>query len=191
MRSSQLQRSSVSTKSHSIEVRGVPVEIVRKDIKNLHLGVYPPNGRVRVAAPRRLNDDAVRLAVVTRIGWILRQRARFEQQDRQSEREMVSGDLNSSPRAASICGIIGLQSTVCGVAFCFCWAGTKGSVSSNSPNNISAAAASSLFKCGLRSFCSLFWVSLGNSVPKISSANMTASVKSVLSIASTTMALPT
>jgi len=82
----------VSTKSHSIEVRGVPVEIVRKDIKNLHLGVYPPNGRVRVAAPRRLNDDAVRLAVVTRIGWIHRQRAKFEQQDRQSEREMVSGE---------------------------------------------------------------------------------------------------
>ncbi|MEA1927804.1 MAG: metal-dependent hydrolase, partial [Candidatus Auribacterota bacterium] len=38
-----------------IIVRGIPVELVRKDIKNLHLGVYPPNGRVRVAAPVRLN----------------------------------------------------------------------------------------------------------------------------------------
>ena len=58
----------MSTKSYSIVVSGTPVEVVRKDIKNLHLGVYPPNGRVRVAAPLRLNDDAVRLAVVTRLG---------------------------------------------------------------------------------------------------------------------------
>ncbi len=92
MQSSQLRRNSVSIKAHSIEVRGVPVEIVRKDIKNLHVGVYPPNGRVRVAAPLRLNDDAVRLVVATRLGWIRQQQARFEQQERQSEREMVSGE---------------------------------------------------------------------------------------------------
>lgn len=82
----------MSTKGHSIEVRGVPVEIVRKDIKNLHLGVYPPSGRVRVAAPLRLNDDAVRLAVISRLGWIRRQQAKFEEQDRQSQRQMVSGE---------------------------------------------------------------------------------------------------
>lgn len=50
------------------------------------------SGRVRVAAPLRLNDDAVRLAVVTRLGWIRRQQAGFEQQDRQSLREMVTGE---------------------------------------------------------------------------------------------------
>jgi predicted metal-dependent hydrolase len=82
----------VNTKGHSIEVRGVPVEIVRKDIKNLHLGVYPPNGRVRIAAPLRLTDDAVRLAVITRLRWIRRQQAKFDEQDRQSERQMVSGE---------------------------------------------------------------------------------------------------
>jgi predicted metal-dependent hydrolase len=73
-------------------VRGIPVEVVRKDIKNLHLGVYPPNGRVRVAAPLRLDDDAVRLAVISRLGWIHRQQAEFEQQDRQSQRELVAGE---------------------------------------------------------------------------------------------------
>ena len=62
------------------------------NIKNLHLGVYPPNGRVRVAAPLAVSDDAVRLAVVSRLGWIKRQRAKFEAQPRQSEREMVSGE---------------------------------------------------------------------------------------------------
>jgi predicted metal-dependent hydrolase len=70
----------------------MPVEVVRKDIKNLHVGVYPPAGRVRVAAPLRLDDDAVRLAVISRLSWIRRQRAAFEQQERQSDREFVTGE---------------------------------------------------------------------------------------------------
>ncbi len=73
-------------------VSGVRVDVVRKAIKNLHIGVYPPNGRVRVAAPLAVNDDAVRLAVVTRLGWIKRQKAKFEEQTRQSERGYVSGE---------------------------------------------------------------------------------------------------
>lgn len=75
-----------------ITVRGISVEIVRKDIKHLHLGVYPPSGRVRVASPARLDDDAVRLAVISRLGWIRRQQAEFAQQDRQSQREFVTGE---------------------------------------------------------------------------------------------------
>ena len=77
---------------HRIDIGGIPVEVVRKDIKNLHVGVYPPGGRVRVAAPLRLDDDAVRLAVISRIGWIRRKRSEFEQQDRQSQREFVTGE---------------------------------------------------------------------------------------------------
>lgn len=80
------------TERHVITVRGTPVEVVRKEIGNLHVGVYPPTGRVRVAAPLRLDDDAVRLAVISRLGWIRRRQAGFERQDRQSEREMVSGE---------------------------------------------------------------------------------------------------
>ncbi|MEI8372732.1 MAG: YgjP-like metallopeptidase domain-containing protein [Planctomycetota bacterium] len=75
-----------------ITVSGLQVEVVRKAIKNLHLGVYPPHGRVRVAAPLVVSNDAVRLAVIGKLGWIKRQKARFEAQPRQSEREMVSGE---------------------------------------------------------------------------------------------------
>ena len=82
----------MSTDPALIEIRGIPVEIVRKDIKHLHLGVYPPDGRVRVAAPLRLDDDAVRLAVISRLAWIRRKRAEFEGQDRQSRRDFVSGE---------------------------------------------------------------------------------------------------
>ncbi len=75
-----------------ITVAGIKVEVVRKDIKNLHLGVYPPNGRVRVAAPLVVSDEAVRLAVIDKLGWIKRQRAKFAEQPRQSQREMVNGE---------------------------------------------------------------------------------------------------
>lgn len=68
------------------------MEIVRKEIKNLHVGVYPPGGRVRVAAPLLLDDEAVRLAVISRLGWIRRKRAEFEGQVRQSQREFVTGE---------------------------------------------------------------------------------------------------
>ena len=65
----------MNTERHQIVVNGLPVQIVRKAIKNLHLGVYPPNGRVRVAVPLAVSDHAVRLAVVGKLGWIKRQRA--------------------------------------------------------------------------------------------------------------------
>src|SRR5215470_15042836 len=82
----------MNTEQHHITVSGLQVQIVRKPIKNLHLGVYPPHGRVRVAAPMAVSDDAVRLAIVGKLGWIKRQRARFAAQARQSPREMISGE---------------------------------------------------------------------------------------------------
>ena len=75
-----------------ITVNGLSVSVVRKAIKNLHLGVYPPDGRVRVAAPVAVSDEAVRLAVIGKLGWIKRQQAKFEAQARQSKREMVAGE---------------------------------------------------------------------------------------------------
>ena len=82
----------MSAKPHQIVVNDLVVDVVRKDIKNLHLGVYPPNGRVRVAAPLRVDDEAVRLFTLTKFHWIKRQQRRFDEQDRQSAREFVSGE---------------------------------------------------------------------------------------------------
>ena len=75
--------------SQRITVSGLPVEVVRKDIKNLHLGVYPPNGRVRVAVPRQMQGEAIRLVVSTKMGWIKRQQTKFREQARQSPREYI------------------------------------------------------------------------------------------------------
>jgi predicted metal-dependent hydrolase len=80
------------SQTHHLDISGLRVEIARQRIKHLHLGVYPPDGRVRVAAPLAVDDEAVRLAVVQRLGWIRRQQARFAAQPRESRREMVSGE---------------------------------------------------------------------------------------------------
>lgn len=82
----------MTTETHQIKVSGLAVDVVRKDIKNLHLAVYPPLGRVRVAAPLLVSDEAVRLAVILKLSWIKRQKSKFTSQARQSAREFVSGE---------------------------------------------------------------------------------------------------
>ncbi len=82
----------MSIASAYLTVAGINVDVVYKDIKHLHIGVYPPVGRVRVAAPRRLDDDQVRLALVKRLPWIRAQRDRLQRAERQSQREMAPGE---------------------------------------------------------------------------------------------------
>lgn len=77
---------------HQIKVGSISIDVVRKDIKNLHLGVYPPKGRVRIATPLKIDDEAVRLFAISKIAWIKKQKIKFETQERQSERRFVSGE---------------------------------------------------------------------------------------------------
>jgi predicted metal-dependent hydrolase len=77
---------------HQISVGNISIDVVRKDIKNLHLGVYPPNGRVRIATPLKIDDESVRLFAISKMAWIKKQQLKFEAQERQSERRFVSGE---------------------------------------------------------------------------------------------------
>jgi predicted metal-dependent hydrolase len=70
------------------------VELNRKAIKNLHISVLPPNGKVRVAAPEHLSDTVIRTAVVQRIPWIRKQQKDFRNQPREAERQMISGETH-------------------------------------------------------------------------------------------------
>jgi predicted metal-dependent hydrolase len=65
-----------------IIISNIKIDVVRKDIKNIHLAVYPPTGRVRIAAPLRINDDAIRLFAISKLGWIKRHQRKFEGQER-------------------------------------------------------------------------------------------------------------
>ena len=59
------------------KIGNLTVEIIKKDIKNLHLGVYPPKGRVRVAAPLSTSDESIRLFVISKMLWIKKQEKFF------------------------------------------------------------------------------------------------------------------
>lgn len=73
-------------------VQDLAVEVVLKDIKNIHIAVYPPNGNVRVAAPASMDHDMLRLAIVRKLGWIRAHRARLLAAERQSPRAFVEGE---------------------------------------------------------------------------------------------------
>ena len=66
-----------------IKVGELDVYLVRKNIKNLHLGVYPPDGWVRIAAPLNINDENVRLFIISKLSWIKKHQANFNAQERQ------------------------------------------------------------------------------------------------------------
>ena len=65
------------------------VDVVRKDIRNLHLSVYPPTGRVRIAAPLRMRLDAIRLFAISKLGWIRQQQQKLRSQERETPREYL------------------------------------------------------------------------------------------------------
>ncbi|MCF6149992.1 MAG: M48 family metallopeptidase [Candidatus Kuenenia sp.] len=64
-----------------LTIGNIKIDIVRKDIKNIHLAVYPPTGRVRIAAPLQVNDDAIRLFAISKLGWIKRRQLNFKEQE--------------------------------------------------------------------------------------------------------------
>lgn len=70
-----------------ITVSDIIIDVVRKDIKNIHLAVYPPNGRVRISAPLKTNEDTIRLYAVSKLSWIKRNQRKFENQERITQRE--------------------------------------------------------------------------------------------------------
>jgi hypothetical protein len=74
---------------HQIKVSDFVIDVVRKDIKNMHLAVYPPTGRVRIAVPLRIDDETVKLFAISKLGWIKRNQRNFASQERQNVREYI------------------------------------------------------------------------------------------------------
>ncbi|TFH33487.1 MAG: M48 family peptidase [Anaerolineales bacterium] len=84
----------MALKKHQIIVGDLVVEVVRKRIKHLHFTVYPPDGRVRVSTPFRLSEDALRLAILSKLPWIKRHQARLANQVRPAALAYVSGETH-------------------------------------------------------------------------------------------------
>lgn len=77
---------------NNIIIGNIDIELIRKNIKNVHLSVHPPYGRVRLAVPEKMDEEAVRIFAISKLSWIKKQRKKFITQERQSEREFLSGE---------------------------------------------------------------------------------------------------
>lgn len=66
------------------------IDLVQKNIKNLHLSVYPPDGRIRISAPLRMDTETIRIFAVSKLGWIKRQQAKLRAQEREAPREYLN-----------------------------------------------------------------------------------------------------
>ena len=80
----------MSIKEQQIELGDISLDVVQKDIKNIHLSVYPPTGRVRISAPLHMDLDTIRVFAISKLGWIKKQRAKFRGQSREAQREYIT-----------------------------------------------------------------------------------------------------
>ena len=71
------------------------LDVVQKDIKNVHLSVYPPNGRVRISAPVRRNTDTIRVFAISKLSWIKQQQRKLLEQERESPREFLDRESHN------------------------------------------------------------------------------------------------
>lgn len=73
-----------------IDLGGIAVDVILKDIKNIHLSVQPPNGRVRIAAPLRMNMDTIRVFAISKLAWVKQQQVKICAQARETPREFLN-----------------------------------------------------------------------------------------------------
>lgn len=73
-----------------LKLGDIAVEVVLKDIKNVHLSVYPPSGRVRISAPSRMSLDTIRVFAISKLAWIKQQQEKFRDQERETPREYLN-----------------------------------------------------------------------------------------------------
>jgi len=72
-----------------VRLGDIEVDVVLKDIKNVHLSVHPPTGRVRIAAPKRMRIDAIRVFAISKLDWIKQQQTKLRAQEREAPRDYV------------------------------------------------------------------------------------------------------
>ena len=77
-----------------LQLGDVTVDVVLKDIKNVHLSVHPPTGRVRVSAPARMDMNTIRAFAITKLGWIRRQQEQLQKQERETRREYTERETH-------------------------------------------------------------------------------------------------
>lgn len=75
-----------------ITVSNISAEVEWKEIKNIHLTIYPPDACIHVSAPMTMSEDSIRLFLITKTQWINQKVSQILSHTRQTTREYVSGE---------------------------------------------------------------------------------------------------
>ncbi|MEZ5328698.1 MAG: SprT family zinc-dependent metalloprotease [Verrucomicrobiales bacterium] len=73
----------------TLQLGEIEVDVLKKDIKNLHLSVHPPSGRVTISAPSRLSMDTIRVYAISKLDWIKKHQKQLREQDRETPRDFI------------------------------------------------------------------------------------------------------
>ncbi|MGQ2965204.1 M48 family metallopeptidase [Methylophilus sp.] len=72
-----------------LHIGDITVDVILKNIKNIHLSVYPPTGRVRISAPLNSNIETLRVYAISKLPWIKRNQNKLQEQARETPREFL------------------------------------------------------------------------------------------------------
>jgi predicted metal-dependent hydrolase len=72
-----------------VKLGDLALDVILKDIKNVHLSVHPPSGRVTISAPLRMSSDTIRVFAISKLGWIKQQQRKLQEQERETPREYL------------------------------------------------------------------------------------------------------
>jgi predicted metal-dependent hydrolase len=75
--------------SAKIQLAEISISVKRKDIKNVHLSVHPPDGRVTLVAPSGTRLEVARAYAITKLSWIREQKKKLESQAREPPRQFI------------------------------------------------------------------------------------------------------
>jgi predicted metal-dependent hydrolase len=82
----------MSISEEQIKIANMTIDVIRKDIKNMHLAVYPPTGRIRLSVPQKADPEMLRLFAISKLGWIKKHIKSFNEQPRESKRTFQNGE---------------------------------------------------------------------------------------------------
>lgn len=77
----------MSIKKERLVIGDLSIDVFFKDIKNVHLSVHPPTGKIRMSSPLRYDLDTLRVYAISKLGWINKQRTKIQSQEREAPRE--------------------------------------------------------------------------------------------------------
>lgn len=72
-----------------IQLGDLTIDVTRKDIKNVHLSVHPPDGRISLSAPLNTRLEVARAYAISKLSWIRLQQKKLAKQTREKPREFV------------------------------------------------------------------------------------------------------